>query len=122
MVAVNFAFPGLVPALAKERKITVAGVRYVVLFPDDLDIGKIAAELFMGLPIGVAMMAHQYIGTEKLQLQLERGIGEPTDKVLAGQQFFRASLLAQLGVDNVPVILKGLLGASPDIRIYLRCS
>jgi hypothetical protein len=92
---------GFVPALAKERKLTLSGVEYEVLFPEDMEIGEVARRLFLYMPISVLKVAHQYLGTEKLQLQLEEGLGEALDKQSAGQQFLRVGLLALMGAEGV---------------------
>ena len=91
---------GMVPALAKERTITLSGVKYEVHFPEGMEIGEIARRLFIHMPVSVLRLMVQCLGTEKLQLQLEEGLGEDLDKVSGGRQLLRAGLLALLGCDS----------------------
>ncbi|RYE70252.1 MAG: metallophosphoesterase [Rhizobiaceae bacterium] len=97
---------GLVPTLAKNKKLKIAGIEYVVLFSSDMDIAEIARRIFLYMPIASAKLATHHLGTEKLRVQLEEGIGADTDDFSAGQQFMRASILSQLGVDGLDKIVE----------------
>ena len=97
---------GVVPALAKDRRIKFAGVDYIVLAPNSLEIGELARNLFMYMPIATARMATSHVGTEKLRVQLENGIGDDLSNTSASQQFMRAAILSQLGVDRLSEILE----------------
>lgn len=103
---------GLVPALAKERTLTLYGVKYEVHF-EGMEIGEIARKLFVYVPISVVKMAHRYLGSEKLQLQLqlEHGLGEPLAKLSGGQQLVRVGLLALMATEGVADKLKAVSGS-----------
>ncbi len=90
---------GIVGSLAKEKKVVFNGVTYRSLLPDDLTIGEVARRLSMMLPIASARLASMFLGTEKLQLQLEDGLG--TREEPASRQFFRFAILSDLMVDDL---------------------
>lgn len=96
---------GIVPDLAKERRMTLAGIDYVVLFPE-LEIAELARRIFMYMPVSTAKMATYHLGTEKLRVQLEEGLGAEPETMSSGQQFIRASILSQLGVSDLDQIIK----------------
>jgi len=102
---------GLVPALAKEKTMTLSGVKYEMHFPENLEIGELARRLFIYMPISVLKVAHQHLATEKLQLQLEEGLGDDFEKTSAGQQFVRVALLALMGTENVSEKLRIVVDA-----------
>jgi hypothetical protein len=52
------------------------------------------------MPSAIARMATIFLGTEKLQLQLEEGLGGDTQT--PSQQFMRFAILSDLMVDNLP--------------------
>lgn len=91
---------GLVPALAKERTVTLSGVKYEVHFPEGMEIGEIARRLFIHMPVSILRLMLQCLGTEKLQLQLEEGLGEDLATVSGSRQLLRAGLLSLLGCDS----------------------
>lgn len=109
---------GLVPALAKEKTITFSGVKYEMHFPENVEIGELARRLFISIPISVLKVAYQHLGSEKLQLQLEEGLGDDPAKTSAGQQFVRVALLALMGTENVSEKLK-VVGDRLEGRKYL---
>jgi len=96
---------GLVPDLAKERRMTLAGINYIVLFPK-MDVAELARRIFMYIPISTAKMATYHLGSEKLRVQLEEGIGSDDNTMSKGQQFMRATILAQLGVGRLDRVIK----------------
>jgi hypothetical protein len=99
---------GVVPALSTERKMVLSGVKYEVHFPEDMEIGEIARRLFIYMPSAVMKVAHDYMSTEKLQLQLEEGLGSPLERLSGGQQFMRVGLLALMGADDVASKLRAV--------------
>ncbi|KQM19258.1 hypothetical protein ASE49_03115 [Novosphingobium sp. Leaf2] len=96
---------GGVPTLAKEKRMKLAGIEYIVLFSDQMDVGEVARRIFMYMPISTAKLATHHLGTEKLRVQLEEGIGSEAGEISAVQQFMRAAILAQLGVDGLSKIV-----------------
>lgn len=96
---------GIVPALAKEKRLRLNGIEYVILYPEDLEISEVARRLYLYMPISVAKIATHHLGTEKLRVQLEDGIGASTDVVPIGQQFLRSAVLAQLGVERLSEVV-----------------
>jgi hypothetical protein len=96
----------LVAPLAKEKKVVLNGARYRTTLPDDLAIGELARRLALAMPSGAARMATIFMGTEKLQLQLEAGIGDETEP--PSRQFMRFAILANLMTGNVGALAKKL--------------
>ena len=109
---------GLVPSLAKEKRMKIAGIQYIVLYPDEMKIGDVAGRIYSYLPISVSKVITHHLGTEKLALQLEDGIGDSFDKLSAGQQFMRTAILAQLAVDDLSAVV-GKASQSLQQRPYL---
>lgn len=97
---------GIVPKLAIDRRLKFAGIDYIVIFPKNMDSGELARRLLLYMPISSAKIANFHLGTEKLRIQLEAGIGEGDDAASPAAQFFRAAILAQLGVDDLGEVLK----------------
>jgi hypothetical protein len=96
----------LVAPLAKEKKVVLNGVRYRTMLPDDLAIGELARRLALAMPTGAARMATIFMGTEKLQLQLEAGIGDPDEP--PSRQFMRFAILSNLMSGDVGELAKKL--------------
>ena len=94
----------IVPTLVEQRRLKFAGVEYIVVFPDDMDPGELAQRLYMYMPISTAKVVNFHLGTEKLRVQLEAGLGSSTGES-AASQFLRGAILAQLGVEGLPAIL-----------------
>lgn len=108
----------IVPTLAEQRRLRFAGVDYVVAYPAVMNAGELARRLYLFMPISTAKIATYHLGTEKLRVQLEDGIGPSSDES-PSSQFFRGAILAQLGVDDLPDILKGVAKAIEGKR-YLQ--
>jgi len=90
---------GIVGTLAKERRVVFNGVTYISLLGEDLTVGEVARRITLTMPIAVAKLASLFLGTEKLQLQLEEGLGTEAEPV--SRQFFRFAILSDLMVDNL---------------------
>ncbi len=89
----------VVPELAKNRRVVFNGVTYKsTLSDDDVPLGEFARRLTLYMPIAVARLASAFLGTEKLQMQIEEGIGDKKEPL--ARQLFRTAILADLGVDN----------------------
>jgi predicted MPP superfamily phosphohydrolase len=109
---------GLVPSLAKEKRMKIAGIQYLVLYPDEMKVADVARRIYGYLPISIAKVVTHHLGTEKLALQLEDGVGKPFDEISAGQQFMRTAILAQLAVDELSVTV-GKAAQSLEQNAYL---
>jgi hypothetical protein len=107
----------LVGVLAKEKKVVLNGVTYRTALPDDLPVGEIARRLALFMPSGGARMATVFLGTEKLQLQLESGIGEESEPV--SRQFMRFAILSNLMAGDIGELAKKLSAQLTGHR-YLR--
>lgn len=101
---------GLIPTLARDRKLSYGGIEYRIIYPETMEVGEIARRIMSYLPISTAKVATLNLGSEKLRTQLEKGIGESVDGEGAGMQFMRASILSQMGVDGIAEVLKRLRG------------
>lgn len=108
---------GIIGKLAIERKVILNGVTYRLNLSDDLPPGEIARRLALGMPIAVAKMAAIFVGTEKLQLQLEDKIGDADEP--PSRQFFRFAVLSELMVDNIVEMASKLTDRLRDHR-YLK--
>lgn len=95
---------GLIPQIVKDKSITLHGVRYKLSFSPDDPMGEIARKLAINMPLATSYLATSNIGSEKLRLQLSEGIGDLGYG--AGEQLFRAMLLADIGVPGISGILR----------------
>jgi hypothetical protein len=93
---------GVVSELSLNRRVVFNGITYTSSLPDGLSVGEMARRLALYMPIAVARMATIFLGTEKLKNQLEDGLGVGGKS--PGQQFIRASVLADLGVKGIAEI------------------
>lgn len=89
----------IVSDLAKERRVVFNGVTYRTTLPPDLSVGEVARRLTLVMPIASARMASTFLGTEKLRLQIEDGLGAATEP--AARQLIRVAILADLGVHDL---------------------
>ncbi len=112
---------GIVPALAKDKRASFGGIEYLVLTSGKDNIASLANHLFMYVPIAAGKVATQYVGTEKLRMQLETGIGNDIKVLSASQQFMRATILSQLGVDGLPDVVEKAAGILKDYN-YLNAA
>ncbi|KZC01275.1 metallophosphoesterase [Methylobacterium radiotolerans] len=94
----------IVSELAVRKRVVFNGVTYRSSLGDDLPVGETARRLTLYMPIAVARMASVFVGTEKLRLQIEDGIGSEEEP--AARQFLRMSILADLGVPGLPEVAK----------------
>lgn len=90
---------GIVAILAKERRVTFNGITYRSTLAEDVPIGEMARRLSLSMPVASAKMAATFLGTEKLQLQLEEGLGTSSER--PAKQFIRLAVLADLGIPNI---------------------
>jgi hypothetical protein len=97
---------GAVPALAKEKHITLNGIRYEIHFPETMSLGEITQRIMLGMPIAMLRILHQVMGTDKLELQISQGIGDDLTSTPAREQFVRVGLLSLLGTEGVADKLK----------------
>lgn len=95
---------GIIPDLAKNKRVVFNGVTYKSTLSDNLPVGEVARRLTLYMPIAVARMATTFIGTEKLRLQLEAGIGDRNEPL--AQQLLRTSILSDLGVSGLAAIAR----------------
>ena len=104
----------MIPALVKHRKMLVNQVMYHVAFPEDMAEGEVARGLYLAIPRALSDMTKFYLGTEKLEVQLNEPSldegGEP--RIL---KFYRGSLYGDLK-------LSGFLDALRRIGEELRPS
>lgn len=90
---------GVISALAKDRRVELAGITYKSTLPEDLPAGEVGRRLALSMPIAAGRMATLFLGTEKLRLQLEDGLGSANEP--AGRQFLRLAILADLGIPDI---------------------
>jgi hypothetical protein len=83
-----------------------------------MKVADVARRIYGYLPISIAKVVTHHLGTEKLALQLEDGVGKPFDEISAGQQFMRTAILAQLAVDELSVTV-GKAAQSLEQNAYL---
>jgi hypothetical protein len=108
---------GIVAALAKDRRVTLNGIVYRTTLGDDMPVGEAARRMALTMPIASARMAALFIGTEKLRLQLQSGIG--SEEHGPAEQFLRFAILADLGVGNLADLAEQVANQSRDSR-FLR--
>ena len=101
---------GMVPALAKEKHITINGIRYEIHFPESLSLGEITRRLMVAMPVSTLRIVHQIMGTDKLELQLSQGVGDDLSSTSAREQFVRVGLLSLLGTEGVADKLAAVRG------------
>ena len=94
----------LVPIIARDKTLVLNGVTYRLNLQTDVPIGELARRLSMAMPLATSSVATNYIGSEKLKLQLMDGIGSDIES--PSTQLFRALLLADIGVDEISEIFK----------------
>lgn len=92
----------IVSELAVRKRVVFNGVTYKSSLGDDLSVGETARRITLYMPIAVARMASVFVGTEKLKLQIEDGIG--SDEEPPARQFIRMAILADLGISGLPAI------------------
>ena len=110
---------GVVPALAKEKHITLNGIRYEIHFPEGMELGEITRRIMLAMPIALIRIIHQIMGTDKLELQLAQGIGDDVRVTPGREQFLRAGLLSLLGVEGAADKLATVASAIEG-KTYLR--
>ena len=103
---------GIVTELAKNRRVIFNGVTYRSSLSDTLPVGEVARRLTLYMPIAIAKMATTFLCTEKLRTQLEDGIG--TDVEPMPRQFFRVSMLADLGTNGIASIAQKVSNKMKD--------
>ena len=112
----------LVPIIARDKKLVFNGVTYRLNLQTDIPIGELARRLSLVMPLATSSVATNYIGSEKLKLQLMEGIGGAKDS--ASTQLFRALLLADIGVDEIGEVFtraeKGIRGHRFLLSVLVR--
>src|SRR6185312_13046695 len=78
---------GIIPALAKERHVTFNGIRYEIQFPENMSLGEVTRRIILG--------------TDKLELQLSKRLGDDLEITPGRQQFIRVGLLSLLGTEGI---------------------
>lgn len=86
----------LIPAMASKKRYWYGGVEYRLNFPDNMETDEIARRLFLTMPISVARTAFLNLGTEKLKLQLEEGLGDVSEPL--ERQLIKYCILMDLGL------------------------
>jgi predicted MPP superfamily phosphohydrolase len=89
----------LIPAMASKKRYWFGGVEYRLNFPDTMEADEIARRLFLTMPISVARTAFLNLGTEKLKLQLEEGLGDATEPL--ERQLIKFCILMDLGLPGL---------------------
>lgn len=89
---------GIIGDLARDRRVAFNGVTYVSTLADNLPVGEVARRLALSMPTAAARMAATFVGTEKLRLQLEDGLGSSAEP--PSRQLMRISVLADMGLED----------------------
>ena len=78
---------GIVSELAKHRRVVFNGITYKTSLAPNISAGELARRITLYMPTAVAKMTTLLLGTEKLRVQIEDGIGRAEEP--AARQFFR---------------------------------
>ena len=92
----------IVAELAIRKKVVFNGITYRSALSENLSPGETARRMSLYMPAAVARMATIFLGTEKLQDQLEDGIGKSEEP--APRQFMRLAILSDLGVGGLSTL------------------
>ncbi|WP_292640120.1 metallophosphoesterase [Mesorhizobium sp.] len=95
---------GMIPQIARDKAVNINGVRYKINLRKDEPMGELARRISLVMPLVVSQMATGFVGSEKLKLQLEDGIGSESEKPSA--QLLRTLLLADIGVGGISKIFR----------------
>lgn len=104
----------LVPSMASKQRYWFGGIEYRLNFPDGMETDEIARRLFLAMPISVARMAYYNLGTEKLKLQLEEGIGSDAEPL--ERQLIRYCIMADLSPPNSGALAETITRAMHENR------
>ncbi len=110
-----------VPTLARDRYLILNGIRYNVQMPMHYSEARVAREISLDLPKGIAGLVMWNLGTEKLEKQLSSLV---TDDAIEPMivTFFRHTLIADLRLSGWTNSIVELIDKLENSDFLLECS
>lgn len=94
----------LIPTLARERKATIAGIRFVVVAPKELTAEQLGYDLYVTIPVNMARSAYAVLGSDKLRRQIENSDNVTTE--LGAVTFLKRALSLDLRTPRAITLTK----------------